>query len=125
VRQVLAHERAHLSALNRELASLGTQPPAAPADVAAADALLTAHNVGSRVSSVRSEEEGLQLLLDIERLLTGNYFDAISRLQSGALAQRSAEIMASEAQHAAVLAQLMTPGDFIKIAPTAFVQAKR
>ncbi|MBV9312003.1 MAG: ferritin-like domain-containing protein [Solirubrobacterales bacterium] len=125
VRQLLSQERAHIAALARELHALGTQPPVGPTTDAAADALLSAHGQSGRISSLHTEQDCLQVLLDVEQILIGGYFSSISKLESTTALRRSAEIMANEAQHAALLGELLTPDDVMKIAPTPFVQGAR
>jgi len=114
VHSVYEHELAHLRAL-------GAPVPAGPAALSAAAKLLAAHNVSESLTGLHDERTCLRLLLAVEAVAEGAYFKAMSKLESVRLLRLGAEIMASEAQHATLLTELLHPGDITRAVPDPFV----
>lgn len=100
-------ERRHLAALTRALGpiaappGLRTLPPAGPAP--------------------QSQAAALALLLASESHAQAAYYDAMGKLKDPGLARLAAEIMASEAQHSALLQALKNPRNLPAATPEAFV----
>lgn len=122
--QLLSHEHAHAAALQPELRSLGAPAPPAPADSQAIDNALSEHHVSRSVSGLQHERDCLDLLLDLENLMEGAYYAAMSKLSHPRLLQLGAQILASEAQHYAVLGELRRHKDFSRAVPYAFVEGR-
>jgi rubrerythrin len=107
--EFLGHERAHLKALRGELRR-GAMP--APPSGLGSIAELTAR-------------QALRVLVGLERAALSVYYTELARIKDGALARTAAEIMANEAQHATVLLEVLSPGDFERAAPAAYVYGTR
>ena len=122
--QLPAQERQHLQALERQRQVLGGRPPRRLRSDQSADALLAHHGFTERISQLSSERQCLRLLADVEAIAIGVYYKSMSLLRSAALIQLSAQMMASDAQHAAVIGELLSPRDFVKAVPDAFVEGK-
>lgn len=117
---VLEHERAHLEVLS---AAAGAQPRLyMPADRSAAQAVLSDHHLSRSLASLRSEHDWLAFLAALEAAAEAAYYKAISKISAPALLRTAAEILASEAQHSAMLGQRLHPTDIGKAIPDAFVQ---
>jgi hypothetical protein len=121
-RELLAHEQSHGAVLATELTRLGGTFPQGPANVAAGDRALAAHNVGARLVGLRSSRGALRLLVEVEGTAERVYYKAMSKLRDPGLLETGAEIMACEAQHATVLSELLHPGDLARAVPDAMVQ---
>jgi hypothetical protein len=122
VREILTHERAHVETITRAVRAAGGTPVQAPPDARTADRQLAAVRVSGRLERLRSEADALRLLVALERVAEGAYFRAIGELASASLLRTAAEIMSSEAQHAALLRQRLEHGDVSKAVPGPFVQ---
>jgi hypothetical protein len=123
-RLALSHERAHAAALQPQLTSLGAVPPPAPSDSQAIDNALSEHHVSRSVTGLHHERDCLDLLLDLENLMEGAYYGAISKLTHPHLMLLAAQILASEAQHYALLGELRRHKDFSRAVPYAFVEGR-
>jgi hypothetical protein len=119
---LLSHEHAHVKAIGARLRGLGAAPPAPPASVAAANRDLIHRHVSERLGELQSSGDALRLLLTIERVATGAYFVALIKLTDPQLIRLGAQIMASEAQHQAVIADLLDHGNGAQAAPYGLVQ---
>jgi hypothetical protein len=119
-RTALAHEIEHERALLR---ASGASAPPAPS-LASAEQAVAALHVSASLTRLRTEHDCLRLLVDLEEVAEGAYYDAMSKLGSPELLVLAAEIMASEAQHAAALGELLHRGDVTRAVPDAFVQGK-
>ncbi len=117
-----AHEEAHVRALAARLAALGGVPPSPPANVAAADIDLARRRVKGRLGQLRGEQDALRLLLAAERVVVGAYFVALMKLESRQLIVLAAQIMANDAQHEALIGELLYPGVTPKAVPFGLVQ---
>lgn len=120
--KLLGHERAHAAALSRELERRGGGRPTAPASTTVADQALADHHVAQSLDGLASEHDWIGLLLEVEAVVQGAYYDALSELNDVRLLRIGAEILASEAQHATVLSRLLDADDVSKAVPSAFVQ---
>jgi hypothetical protein len=123
-RGLLAHEHAHAVALQAELTGLATSAPSAPADTKAVQSALSDHQVTRSLTDLHHERDCLDLLLDLENLMEGAYYQAMSKLARPRLQQLGAQILASEAQHYALLGELRRHKDFSRAVPYAFVEGR-
>jgi hypothetical protein len=123
-RGLLAHEHAHAAALQAQLGRLAAAAPAPPADTKAVESALSDHHVTRSFTDLHHERDCLDLLLDLENLMEGAYFQAMSKLAQPRLLQLGAEILASEAQHYALLGELRRRKDFSRAVPYAFVEGR-
>jgi rubrerythrin len=121
---ILAHEQAHVRALQEELRTLGGTPPAAPATVEQADAELKARHSSGRLEGLRSERGTLDFLYSVEAITIGAHDTALEKLSGPELVRASVQIMAVEAQHAVAIGTLIHPGNFARIVPVNFVKGK-
>jgi hypothetical protein len=120
-REVLGHERSHAAALRRELGRLhGTELPL-PRTQRALQTALAVHHVKVDLSRKRTTREWLRLLADVEDVLERNYHLAISELRRPALMTLCSEILGSEAQHSALLGEMLSPRNVEKALPNVFV----
>lgn len=117
-----AHEEAHVHALSGRLAGLGGTPPAGPASVRKADRDLARRGVAGRLGQLQSGRDALFLLLDLEKVVVGAYFVALIKLNDERLVTLAAQIMASDAQHEALVGEALYSGDARKAVPSGLVQ---
>jgi hypothetical protein len=73
-------------------------------------------------ATLRGDKDALRLLLSVEKVAVGAYFVALTTLQDGSLIMLVAEMMASDAQHEAVIGELLYEGDATKAVPSGLVQ---
>jgi len=123
-RLILVHEQAHVDALESELAGLGTAPPPAPATIQQADAQLAKLHGSLSLTGLRAEHDCLDLLYDVESIAIGAQYNALKDLTDPRLMSTAAEIMGAEAQHSAMIGELLHPGKFERIVPVASVRGK-
>ncbi len=121
----LAHERAHVGLLRGWLSRLGEIPAPPPVDDRAADQRLASHQVPIQLAGLRTERDALKLLIAVEAVAAGAYERAISVLVDPPLLRSAGEMLASEAQHATVLSELLSPGDVASAVPDACVVGTR
>jgi rubrerythrin len=107
--EFLGHEQAHLAALRGELGRRAL--PRLPRGLGTVTAL--------------SARQGVRLLVEIERAALSVYYTELARITDAQLAGTAAAIMANEAQHAAVLLELLSPGNVTRAVPAAFVDGTR
>lgn len=115
-------EQEHVDALSNELRGLSGVPPVLPDSVAAATTALAAGHVTGSLAGLRSEKDCLKLLVGVESLAERAYYKAIGQLNSGALSQLAAQIMANEAQHWTALAERLDPGKIYISVPNPYVE---
>lgn len=118
----IAHERAHVAALETRLRARGGSVPGPPADVRSANHDLAHHRIGGRLGQLRGDLDAVRLLLALEQTAIGAYFVALTKLGEPDLVQLICQIMAADAQHDAVLGLLLPPGRPDSAVPYAFVQ---
>jgi hypothetical protein len=117
-----AHEQAHVRVLSAHLAELGGTAPAPPATVREADRDLARRGVAGRLGQLTGGRDALFLLLAAEKVVVGAYFVALIKLNDLRLVTLAAQIMASDAQHEALVGEALYPGDAQKAVPSALVQ---
>lgn len=115
-------EQAHVRALENRLEKLGGTGPPPPRDVAQADRDLAHRNVTERLGQLQGEKDALRLLLSVERVAVGAYFVALTALQNRSLITLVAEMMANDAQHEALIGDLLYHGDAADAVPSGLVQ---
>lgn len=117
-----AQEEAHVHALRTRLAALGAPAPPAPASVTQADRYLSRRKVRGRLGQLKGQMDALHLLLAVERVVVGAYFVALTKLADPSLVTLSAQIMANDAQHEAIIGELLYPGIAQQAVPYGLVQ---
>jgi hypothetical protein len=120
--QLRDHEQAHVSALRVQLRARGGSPPPPPASVAAANRHLARRKVSGRLGQLRGARDALNLLLALERVAVGAYFVALRDMRDPRLIVLAAQIMASDAQHEAIVGEQLHPGDIANAVPYGLVQ---
>jgi hypothetical protein len=118
---VLGHERAHESVLLRELRLLRGSELPTPRSTRELEKELAKHHTKVALDRHRSGRGWLKLLVDVEDVLERNYHTAISILRRTTLLTLASEILASEAQHSALLGDLLSPRNVQKALPNAFI----
>jgi hypothetical protein len=121
-RHLLGHERAHARALSAAVSRLGGAAPAPPSGISDADKLLAASGIAGSLSSLGSPDDVIRLLIHLEVALERSYYVAMESLQDTELQHTAAQVLATEAQHATVLIELLFPGDVDKAVPESFVE---
>ncbi len=121
-RRLLGQERAHARAMTAALRRLGGTPPPPLMGVGDADKLLAASNIQQSLSQLRSQDDFLRLLIHLEIVLERSYYVSMSKVLDAGLQVTVAQVLASEAQHATVLIELLVPGNVDKAVPEAFVE---
>jgi hypothetical protein len=122
ISQIRAHERAHVDALRGRLSARHVGAPPPPPSITVANRHLGRRNVGGRLGHLRGAKDALFLLLSLERVAIGAYFVALREMRDPGLIAFAAQIMASEAQHEAVISVLLNPGDIPAAVPDGLVQ---
>jgi hypothetical protein len=117
----LGHELAHMHAVAARLRALGAPAPTGALDSKRAADLMGQHDVSDSLTDLRTQNECLKLLVDLESVGEGVYYTALKDLRSPALQRLSAQIMACEAQHWTVLSGLRNPGQYVKAVPWPYV----
>jgi hypothetical protein len=117
-----ANEAAHVRALSRVLKQLGRPEPRPPLTRAEADRDLAHRRVGGRLGQLKGEKDALYLLLAVERVAVGAYFVALAKLETRSLLTLSAEIMANDAQHEALIGMVLDNGKAGQAVPYGLVQ---
>jgi hypothetical protein len=122
----LAHEIEHVSTVARRLAELGVAASTGPLDLASAEPLLAKHHVKGSLTNLPTKwGQCVILLVDLESVAEGAYFNAMRDLTSPSLIRLSAQIMSCEAQHWTVLMTALNPGQVVKAVPWPFVLGTR
>jgi hypothetical protein len=119
---ILRQELAHVTALKAALAAAGVAPPSPPSKLLEAQRRLADRHVYTPLGDLRSRNECLKLLIDVESMAEAEYFNAIGKLHDPALVRLSARIMGSEAQHWTALSAARHHGDVMLAVPYPFVQ---
>lgn len=118
----IAHEQAHIAALERQLRAGGGAVPPPPASVAAANHDLAHRKIGGRLGQLRGDQDAVRLLLTLEQVTIGAYFVALMKIQDTNLIELVSQIMANEAQHDAMLGLLLPPNKPADAVPYGLVQ---
>jgi hypothetical protein len=118
---LLAQDRQHVTTLEQVFRRAGAPLPQGPADVAAAQTLLSRHQVHRSLTKLPTQHDCLRLMIDIESLAEGAYFKAMPRLTDATLMRTSAAIMGSNAQHWSVLSGIQHNGNVMLSVPFPFV----
>jgi hypothetical protein len=78
--------------------------------------------VAGRLGQLKNTKDALYLLLAMERVTVGAYFVALTKLDDRSLITLAAEIMANDAQHEAIIGQLLYKGNIPQSVPYGLVQ---
>jgi hypothetical protein len=117
-----ANEEAHVRALAGVLKRLGGVAPPPPGTLADANHDLAHRRVGGRLGQLKGTKDAVYLLLAVERVAVGAYFVALAKLETRSLLTLSAEIMANDAQHEALIGELLSHGKAAQAVPYGLVQ---
>jgi Ferritin-like domain len=121
-RRLLGQERAHARSMAVMLRRSGGTSPPSLTSVGDADKLLAASGIQQSLTQLRSQDDFLQLLIHLEIVLERSYYASMSKVLDSTLQVTVAQVLASEAQHATVLTELLLPGQVEKAVPEAFVE---
>ncbi len=116
------HEQAHVKALSTRLSALGGSPPQPPSSLEQANRDLARRRIGGRLGRLQGDRDALYLLLALEQVVIGAYFVALTKLEDPHLMRLAAEIMASDAQHEALVGEALYPGQTGYAVPYGLVQ---
>ena len=125
VRGFYSHELQHVSTLERALMDLGATIPAPPHDTASAQRGLSVHHVPRSLTQLGTARDCLKLLIDVESVAEGAYFDAVASLGDAGRMRTAAEIMGCEAQHWTVLSGLLNRFNVLRSVPYPFVAGSK
>jgi hypothetical protein len=117
-----ANEEVHVRTLHAHLAALGGVAPEPPGSVSQADKDLAHRDVSGRLGQLKGAKDALGLLLAVERVTVGAYYVALIRLEDPTLITLAAEIMANDAQHEALIGELLYDGKAAQAVPYGLVQ---
>lgn len=118
----VAHEQAHIAALEEQLRAGGGAVPPPPVSIAAANRDLAHRKIGGRLGQLRGDLDAVRLLQTLEQVTIGAYFVALMKIQNTGLIELVAQIMANEAQHDAMLALRLPPNKPANAVPYGLVQ---
>jgi len=121
-KHLLAHERAHVRAMDAALDRLGGTPPPPLGSATNADKLLAASKIQGSLTQLQSSDDAIRLLIRLEVALQRGYYVAMSSLQDMDLQHTAAQVLATEAQHATTLVELLLPGNVDKAVPEPYVE---
>ncbi len=122
LRPLRAHEEAHIRVLSARLAALGGNLPSPPTSIEDANRDLARRHVIGRLGQLRGAPDALGLLFAVERVTVGVYFVALTKLRDPNLVRLAAEIMANDAQHEAILGELLYHGNVQQAVPYGLIQ---
>jgi hypothetical protein len=103
------------------LKALGAPAPTDALDLKAAADVMSQYHASDSLTSLKTQNDCLKLLVDLESVAEGIHYTALKDLRNPALQRLSAQIMACEAQHWTVLSGLRNPGQYVKAIPWPFV----
>lgn len=118
----VAHEQAHIAALEARLKTRGGTVPSGPDSVKAANDDLGHRGIGGRLGQLQGERDALYLLLTLEQVTIGAYFVALINLNDKELVTLVCQIMANEAQHDAMIGLSLPKGTPQSAVPYGLVQ---
>jgi hypothetical protein len=81
--------------------------------------------MSGNLAGLSTAKEALQLLLDVGALCEGAYYEAIEKLSASGPLVPAVQALASEAQHATLLAEQLYAGDVVKAVPGWYVAGVR
>lgn len=125
IRGFHSQELDHVSTLERALSDLGGTIPSPPQDTASAQRALGVHHVYRSLTQLGTERDCLKLLIDVESVAEGGYFDAIASLGDPGRMRTAAEIMGCEAQHWTILSGLLNRFNVLRSVPYPFVAGSK
>jgi hypothetical protein len=120
--QLRDHEQAHVDTLRSRLLARGAATPPPAPSVATANRYLARREVRGRLGQLQGAHDALGLLLALERVTVGAYFVALREMRDPQLIVLAAQIMASDAQHEAIIGEQLHPGDIPNAVPYGLVQ---
>lgn len=120
--QIQRHEQEHVGALRDRLRARGARQPPPPPRVATANRYLARRAVRGRLGQLQGPDDALYLLRALERVVVGAYFVALREMRDPGLIVFAAQIMASDAQHEAIVSERLNPGDIAAAIPYGLVQ---
>jgi Ferritin-like domain len=120
--QIRDYERAHVAALAARLRARGARQSPPPPSVATANRYLARRHVRGRLGQLQGPDDALYLLRALERVVVGAYFVALRDMRDPSLIVLAASIMAADAQHEAVVSELLNPGEVAIAVPFGLVQ---
>jgi hypothetical protein len=118
----VAHEEAHIAALQARLRARGGTVPAGPDSVKTANRHLAKRGIGGRLGQLKGERDALYLLLTVEQVTIGAYFVALTKLNDSELITLVCQIMANEAQHDAMIGLSLPKATMSSAVPYGLVQ---
>ncbi len=121
LREMLRHNRAHARSLEVELKALGITIPAPPTKLAEVDQELSKHGMSGTLATVNTLKDAIQYLLDAEALCEGAYYAAVASLSATGPLVRCAQSLGSDAQHSALLAEILYPTQVTQYVPYWYV----
>ncbi len=120
--QLQSHEEAHVAALGDQLSARGARRPSPPPSIATANRYLARRGARGRLGQLKGPDDALFLLLRLERVVVGAYFVALREMREPRLIVLAAQIMASDAQHEAIIGEQLYPGHISDAVPFGLVQ---
>jgi Ferritin-like domain len=117
-----ANEEVHVRTLSAHLAAMGGTAPDPPDSISQADKDLAHREVSGRLGQLKGAKDALRLLLAVERVTVGAYYVALIKLEDPALITLAAEIMANDAQHEALIGEVLYDGKASQAVPYGLVQ---
>lgn len=122
VLEFLGHEREHVAVLLSQLSALGQATPAPVSTPRQARDVLRQHGLSVDFTKVTKLKDAITLLYDVEGLSQGAYYAAVGLLRSSHPLAAAAQALACEAQHQALLSELLYPAEIERSVPGAFVE---
>jgi hypothetical protein len=120
--QLRSHEQAHVAAVGAQLSARGASRPSPPPSTSVANRYLARRNVRGRLGQLQGSDDALRLLLALERVAVGAYFVALREIRDPRVIVLAAQIMASDAQHEAIIGEQLNPGVVANAVPYGLVQ---
>jgi hypothetical protein len=122
LRPLRAQEEAHVQALRHQLSLHGAAAPGPPSSPAVANRRLAHRKVGGRLGQLKGAKDALRLLLNLEQVVVGAYFVALTELEDPQLILLVTQMMANDAQHESMINLQLNPHDDAAGAPYGLVQ---
>ncbi len=121
LRAFLRQNRAHAHSLEVELKALGVAVAAPPTKLAEVDQALSQHHMSGTLETLSTLKDAIQYLLDVEALCEGAYYAAVGSLSATGPLVRCAQALANDAQHSALLAEVLYPTQVTQYVPYWYV----